>query len=131
MRILFALLAIPVLAVFGRLMLQLLRTFGPAPGDSYVGWVATVEAGFLPYFLLMFGHTAVFGDRELLLRQLLPFYVPVMLLFAILVLVAATWVYRTAAAARPAATHLTATKAIILFGLACAVIGSELTFLGP
>ncbi len=134
MRSLFALFAIPVLVAFGSLMLKLLRTFGPRPEDSYVRWVATVQAGFMFYFLLMAGHTAIFGDRALLLRQMLPFYVPFMVLLALLVLAAATWVYRTAGPARespPAARHMTGARAIVLFGLACAVIGSELAFLGP
>lgn len=134
LRILFCLCAIPLLAVFGRLLSTCLRTFGPAPEDSYARWVLTVEAGFLPYFLLMTGHTAIFGDRALLLRQLLPFYLPYMLAFAFMVLAAATRVYQAARPVRQqpaAADRPTWAKAAFLFSLACAVIGAELAFLGP
>lgn len=133
-RIVFVLLAIPILAVFGKLTFQLFRAFGPAPADSHAGWVTTVAASFLPYFGLMTIHTAVFGDRELLFRQMLPFYVPFILLFELLILAAASWVYQTAGPTReapPAANYLNGAKAVKLFLLAAAVIAGELLFLGP
>ena len=129
MRILFAIVGIPVLVVFVRLMLNLLRVFGPAPGDSYVGWVATVEAGFIPYFFLMTAHTAYFGDRATLFRQILSFYIPFIALLALLVLIAATWVFRTAGATKKGAAAAgppSVSKAMVLFGLAVALICGEL-----
>ncbi len=133
-KVIFALVAIPVLAVFGRCMFHLLRTYGPVPGDSQARWVITVAAGFFPYFILMTAHTAVFGDRELLFRQLLSFYVPFMLLFLSLIVAAAMWVYRSAGPTRelpPSTIQLSVANAVILFLIACAVIGIELVSLGP
>ena len=131
-RILFALAAIPILWQFGKLMLQLLRTYGPAREESYARWVTTILVAFMSYFVLMTVHTAVFGDRDLLMRKILPMYIPFMLLFAFLVLAVATWVYQTAGNMREAPTaavQLTWVNSAVLFLLACMVIGSELVFL--
>ncbi|MCX5660159.1 MAG: M50 family metallopeptidase [Planctomycetota bacterium] len=136
MRVLFVLLSVPILVGFARLLLRLLRAFGPAPDQSRLSWLLTVEAGVMPYFLLMTAHSYFWGDREMLLKQMLPFYVPFMLLFALLVGGVALWTWRTRAAnqadsALPESLVLNAMSVLILFVLAVAVIGGELAFLGP
>lgn len=131
-RLAFAIGAVPLLWVFVRMMLRLLRAFGPWQEDSYFRWVLVVEVGFLTYFVPMFVHTAIFGNRERLFRLFPSMYLPMILLLGILVLAAATIVYRKAGAARDdPAINMTPRKTVVLFLIACAVIGIELAFLGP
>lgn len=131
-RVVFAVVAIPLLWLFVKMMLKLLRAFGPSQNDSYLRWVLVVEVGFLTYFVPMTVHTAIFGNRELLFRQFPSFYLPIILLFGILVLIAATIVYRQAGVARAEPViKMSPWKVMVLFLMACAVIGIELAFLGP
>jgi hypothetical protein len=131
-RVLFAVVAVPLLWVFVKMMLKLLRAFGPSQDDTYLRWVLVVEAGMLAYFVPMFVHTAIFGNRERLFRLFPSMYLPQILLLGILVLAAATTVYRKTVVERvDPAIDLSPWKVMVLFLMACAVIGIELAFLGP
>lgn len=128
----FAFAAIPLLWMFAKMTIKVLRALGPAPDDSYLRWVFVVEVGFLGYLVLMTVHTAIFGNRERLARLFPSFYLPFIVVLAILVLAAATWVYRKAGVGRAdPAIKISPWKAMVLFLMACAVIGIELAFLGP
>lgn len=138
MRVLFVLLSVPILVGFVRLLHKLLHAFGPAPGQTRLGWILTVEAGIMPYFLLMTIHTYFWGNRELLQRQMLPFYVPFMLLFALLVAGGGLWAYRPPArepthadAAEAALPAINPGTTLLLALLATALIAFELLVTGP